>query len=83
MDARSKDILARILLKDINDLTKHDMKFLKARKEYLTDAEKEIYFTKEKKEISYNELYKMAKAEGYVGKRIPRAELEKLLKIES
>ncbi len=83
MDEHSKEILARILLKDINTLTEYDRKFLKARADYLTDTEKELYFTEEKQELPYGELLAKAKENGYKGGRIPREELEKLLQIES
>ena len=83
MDTKSQEILNKILAKDMNDLTDHDKRFLKARSDYLSDEQKKVYLAEEKVEIPYDQLLKMAKEQGYTGGRIPRAELEKYLQIES
>ena len=104
MDEKSQANFNRIILIEDHSLTNDDIRFLRARREYLSDIQKEYYAEIFKRDttpvvieqppilatnlkniaspaptaekISYNDLLKTARAQGYKGGRIPRTELE-------
>ena len=64
MNQEAQQKLNAILNKDISSVTQADRIFLKARMDYLTSQQREVYFKTEKKELSYRELYAKAKEMG-------------------
>lgn len=103
MDEKSQQNFNRIILIEDHALTNDDIRFLRARRDYLSDIQKEYYSEIFKRDttatpdnaqlsasnspshstamptdekISYNDLLKTARAQGYKGGRIPRQELE-------
>jgi hypothetical protein len=88
MDEKSQEYLRKILLKDVQLLTSEEIKFLKARRSYLKQSQldeyKSVIEVKEQSSlVSYGKLLKQAKALGYNGPRIRRAQLEAYIKEHS
>ena len=108
MDEQSQKNFNRILLIENHALSNADISFLRARRDYLSDIQKEYYSEIFKRDttpvvsnkppviasnlqglaspaptaekISYTDLLKTARAQGYKGGRIPRVELEAKLR---
>lgn len=104
MDEQSQKNFNRIIVMEDHELTNDDIRFLRARRDYLSDIQKEYYSEIFKRDttpklveqppilasnlkniaspapttekISYTDLLKTARAQGYKGGRIPRSELE-------
>jgi hypothetical protein len=70
MNKEAQQKLNAILSKDISSVTQNDKIFLKARSDYLTTQQKELYLSEHKpQEInttapSYKDLFAIAKAKG-------------------
>ena len=88
MDPKSQELFDRIIKKSIKSLTPIEAHFLRARRDYLTEAQTEQFKSVLEAEMvhsfnAYNLLLEKAKKLGYNGLKAKREVLEEWIKAHS
>lgn len=67
MNIEAQELLTKILNKDVNDITKDDIGFLRARRFYIPEEymAKVGHFLTDTEEVSYKELQRQARERGF------------------